>query len=120
MNNKPCLARHKLIDLIPNKLRYYLFMISLKRYKKVYNKLDVPSTKTCVLNVVTGVNVKLYNMMTRIDKSKSLVKHILSDCKCRFDSEKSNSNQKWNKDKCWCECKKSIKIYVCKKMYMES
>ena len=28
------------------------------------------------------------------------------ECKCKFDEEKCNSNQKWKNDKCWCDCKK--------------
>ena len=30
----------------------------------------------------------------------------------------SNSNQKWNKDKCWCECKNHKKLCMCKKDYI--
>ena len=33
-----------------------------------------------------------------------------------LDGRKSNLNQKWNSNKCWCECK-SLKKYVCKKDY---
>ena len=36
--------------------------------------------------------------------------------KCKFDGIKYNSNQKWNKNKCQCDCKKSHtceKIYIC-------
>ena len=33
------------------------------------------------------------------------IKHILCDCKCKFNSKTINSNQKWNNDKFQCECK---------------
>ena len=36
-------------------------------------------------------------MIARINKSKTLTKHI--SCKCKFDGRKYSSNQKWNKDK---------------------
>ena len=45
-------------------------------------------------------------MITRINETKTL-KHISCDCKCKFDSRKCNSNQKWNSDKCRCECIKT-------------
>ena len=35
-----------------------------------------------------------------------MVNHILSDFKCKFNSTTCNSNQKWNNDKCQCECKR--------------
>ena len=44
----------------------------------------------------------------------TLIKHISSDCKCKFDSTACNSNQKWNNDKCQCEGKK---YRMCKKDY---
>ena len=45
---------------------------------------------------------------------KSLTKHISCECKRRFDGRKCNSDQWWNNDKCWCECKK----HVCEKDYV--
>ena len=32
-------------------------------------------------------------------------KHILCDCKYKFDGRKCNLNQRCNKDLCLCECK---------------
>ena len=51
-------------------------------------------------------------MTTRINESKKLTKHILCECKCRFDGRKCNSDQWKNNDKCRCEYKKR---HVCKK-----
>ena len=48
-------------------------------------------------------------MMARISESKALKKHISCDCKSKFDSRKCNSNYKWNKECCRCECKNLIK-----------
>ena len=47
-------------------------------------------------------------MITKIDTSKSLTKHILCDYNCKFDSRKCNSNQNWNKELCRCESKLKI------------
>ena len=45
-------------------------------------------------------------MITRINESRTLTKHISCECKCKFDGRKCNSYQKWNNDKCRCDCKK--------------
>ena len=37
--------------------------------------------------------------------AKTLVKHILCDCKCIFNSTPCNSHQTWNNKTCQCECK---------------
>ena len=44
-------------------------------------------------------------MITVINESKTLTKHILCECKCKFHGRKCNSNQWWNSKKCRCECK---------------
>ena len=52
-------------------------------------------------------------MITEINGLKTLTKHISCECQCKFDGRKCNSNQKWNNDKCQCECK-NPKKRVCK------
>ena len=54
-------------------------------------------------------------MITGINETKKLTKHISCECKCRFDKRKCNSDQRWNNDKCRCECKKR---HVCEKDYV--
>ena len=57
-------------------------------------------------------------MVTGINESKTLTKHILCNCRCKFDSRKCNSNQKWNNDKCQSECKKLINITYANKIIL--
>ena len=45
-------------------------------------------------------------MITRINESKTVTKHISCKCKCKFDGTKCKSNQWWNNGKCLCKCKK--------------
>ena len=54
-------------------------------------------------------------MITRINESKILTKHISCECKCKFDGRNYNSDQWWNNGKCWCECKKH---HICEKDYV--
>ena len=50
-----------------------------------------------------------------INESKTLAKHISCKYKCKFGGRKCNSNQKWNNNKCWCECKKHL---TCEENYI--
>ena len=43
-----------------------------------------------------------------------MIKHISSNCKCKFNSATCNSNQEWNNKTCQCECKSYRR---CKKYY---
>ena len=56
----------------------------------------------------------MFNVITGMNESKTLTKHISCECKSRFDGRKCNSNQWWNNNKCRCECKKR---HVCEKDY---
>ena len=39
-------------------------------------------------------------MITGINESKPLTKHISCECKCKFVGRKCNSDQWWNNSKC--------------------
>ena len=54
--------------------------------------------RICVLSKTKDVNVKVFNMMARINEVKTMVKHISCACKCKFNST-CYSNQEWNIDK---------------------
>ena len=63
--------------------------------------------KVCVPNETEDLNLSFFNIITGIDESKTSTKHISCQCTFKFDSSrKSNSNRKWNNDKCQCEWKK--------------
>ena len=51
------------------------------------------------------LNLNVFNIITEMNESKFLTKHISCKCDCKFDGRKSNSNQKQNNDECRCECK---------------
>ena len=46
------------------------------------------------------LNLSVFNMVTGINASKALTKHISCGCKCKLDGTRYNSNQWWNNDKC--------------------
>ena len=63
------------------------------------------------------LNDYMINMITAINESKTLTRHIPCECKCKFYGMKCNSNQIWNNGKYQCECK-NPKKHVCKKNYI--
>ena len=54
----------------------------------------------------------MFNIITRINETKTLTKLIACDYKCKFSGKTCNSNQKWNNDTCQCKCQK---YRTCKK-----
>ena len=45
-------------------------------------------------NKTKSVNVKVHNMIKRINESKTLMEHISCDCIWKFDSTTCNPNEK--------------------------
>ena len=66
---------------------------------------NVLSPKICVPKGTKDVNVKVFNMITNKNETKTMRKHISWNFKCKFNSTICNSNQKWNNETCQCKCK---------------
>ena len=69
-------------------------MAKLNRYVGNCNTLNELSNKVCVTNKTEDLNLSMLNMITEINESKTLVKYVSCECKCKFESRKCNSNQK--------------------------
>ena len=95
------MIRRTLIDLTPVKLNYYPFMISLDKFSGICNSVDDISTKICVSSKTKDINIKVFNMITNINESKTMVKHIWCDRKCKFNISTCSSNN----ETCQCHCK---------------
>ena len=79
LNDEPCLVKPNLIDLSPNELHYYLFMVSLDRCDGSCNTLDYPFDRLCVPNKAEDVNLNVFKMITRMNEAKELKKHVSYD-----------------------------------------
>ena len=104
--------RPTFINLHPNEynqeFHYYPFSVKLDKCAGSCNTVNNLSNNVCVPNKTEDLNQSVFNMITGINESKALTKHISCGCKCRFDGRNCNSDQWWNNDKWWYEC---IKMY---------
>ena len=113
--NKKCKTQPALINSHSNKYsqkcHFYPFAIKLDRCVESCNTLNDLSNKVCVPNKTEDLNLSVFNMITRKNKSKTSTKRISCQGKCKFDKTKYNSNHWWNSDKYQCVCVRNI-IYV--------
>ena len=81
-----------LINLHPNghsqEFHDYPFAVKVDRYVGSCNTLNDLSNKACVPNKTEDLNLSVFKMITGINESKALTKHISCECKCRFDGKK--------------------------------
>ena len=83
------------------------FVVKLDISVGSFNALYELSNKACVPNKTEDLNLSVFNMTAEINESKTLTKHILCECKCKFEGRKCSSDQGWNNNKYRCKCKKS-------------
>ena len=118
LSHRKCEIQVTLINLHPNEysqeFHYYPFLVKLDRCVGNCNTVNDICHKVCIPNKTEDLNLSAFNMITGINESKTLTKHISCACICKFDEAKCKSNQWWNIHKCPCECKKQ---YICEKDY---
>ena len=118
MKNPECKVRPKIINVNNNELVFYPFSIKTSKCSGSCNSINDPYAKVCVPDVIKDLNVKLFNLMSRTNKTRHIKWHKTCKCKCRLDVSVCNNKQRWNNDKYQCECKELIDKGICNKEYI--
>ena len=116
--NQKCMARPKIINTNANEPVFYPLSIKVNKCSGDCNTINDPMAKLCVSDVVKDMNIKVFNMLSRINETR-IVWHGTCKCICRLTSAICNDKQEWNENKCSCECKEDlVSKLVCDKGYM--
>ena len=118
LNNQACKVRPKIVDISSNNPIFYPFSVKINSCSGNCNSINDPYAKLCALNVVKSLYVKVFNLMSRTNKTRSIKLHEACKCICRLNKIICNNKQRFNKDQCRCECKKLIDKGVCDKGYI--
>ena len=118
MNNQICKVRPEIVDVSSNNPIFYTFSVKINRRSGNCNSIIDPYAKICVPDIVKNLNVKVFNLMSRSNETKSIKLHETCKCVCRLNKIICNNKQRWNKDQCRCECKELIDKRVCDKGYI--
>ena len=86
----------------------YMTCITINKCKGSCNTINDPYAKLCVPHTIKNVNVKIFNLISRANETRHIEWHETCKCKCRLDGSVCTNKQRWNGDKCRCECKKLI------------
>ena len=79
------------------------------------NNINDPYAKLGIPDVVKSINIKVFNLMSKTNETRHAYWHETFTCKCRLDASVYNDNQRWENDKCRCECKELIHKGICDK-----
>ena len=82
LNDRPCPARATLVNINSNKILFCPFTVSVNKCGGSCNDIDDPYARVCVQNKV-NVNVKVFDLISRVDETIFLVQHEPCECKNR-------------------------------------
>ena len=119
MINQKCMSKPKIIDVNNNEPVFYPYSIKVNKCSGSCNNIHDSYAKLCVPDIIKNMNVKVFNLMSRINETRQIISHETCECVCKFTSAICNNKQIWNEDKCRCECKEDlINKLVCNKGYI--
>ena len=118
INNQECKVRSEIINVNKDESVFYPFSIKTSKCSGSCNNIDDPFPNMCVPDVIKNINIKLFNLMSRTNETWHTKWHEPHKCQCWLDSSVCNNKQRWNKNKCKCECKKLIDKGVCDKGFI--
>ena len=115
MKNQECKVRPEIVNININNPIFYPFSVKVNRCSGNCNNINDTYAKICVPDTVKNLNVEAFNLMSRTNETRSIKWHEICKCICRLNKIICNNKQRWNKDKCRCECKELIDKRVCDK-----
>ena len=117
MKNQECKVRPEIININSNNPMFYPFSIKINECGSNCNNANDQYARICVPDVIKNLNGKVFNLMSRTNETRSIKWHESCKYICRLDKIFCNNKQRWNKDKCRCECDELIDKGLCERGY---
>ena len=118
MNNQEWKVQPEIISANGDDTAFFPFSIKRSKCSSSCNNINNPRAKLCVPDVVKNFNVKVFSLVSGTNETRRIAWHETSRWKCRFKHSVCNNKQRWNGDKCRCECKQLIDKGVCDKGFV--
>ena len=93
---------------------FYPYSITINKCKGSCNTINNP----CPPDNIKNINLKGFNLISRTNETRHIEWHKTCKCKFRFGASVCNNKQRWNEDKCRCECNKLIGKGICDKRFI--
>ena len=93
MSNQPCKTRPEIVNVNTNNPIFYAFSVKTSKCSGNCNNITDPYAKICFPDAVKDLNVKVFNLMSRTNKTKNIKWHETCKCQCRLDVIVCNNKQ---------------------------
>ena len=94
MKNRECKTRPQVVNVNSNNPIFYPFSIKINKRSGDCNNINNPYAKICVPDIIENLNVKVFNLMSRTNKTRFIEWHEKCKCKCRLDAIARNNKQR--------------------------
>ena len=99
MNNQECKIRSEIININSNAPLFYPYSIKVNKCSGSCNNINDSYSKLCIPDISKNINVKVFNLMSRTNKTTHIKWHKTCKCKCRLGASVCNNKQRWTNDK---------------------
>ena len=99
MKNQECKVRPEIININSNNPIFYPFSVKINRCSGNCNNINDPFARICISDTVKSSDVKVFNLMSRTNETRSIKRDKTCKCMCRLNEIICNKKQRWNKDK---------------------
>ena len=118
MNNQECKTRPQVVNVKGDDPVFFAFSIETSKCSGSCNNINYSYAKLCVPDIVKDLYVNVFSLMSKTNETRHIKWHEMCKCDCKFGANIFNNKQRWNKDKCRCECKELIDKGVCDKGFI--
>ena len=118
INNQECKVRPQIVNVNGDDPVFFPFSIKTSKCSGSCNNINNPLAKLCVTDVVKNLNVKVFNLVSETNEKRRTEWHGMFKNKCRFEHSVCNNKQRWNDNKCRCECKELTDKGICDKAFI--
>ena len=108
MNNQKWKVRPEIVNVNSNEPISFPFSIKTSKCSGSCNNINGSYAKLCVPDVVENLNIKVFNLISRTHETRHIEWQKTCKCKCKLNASVCNNKQRWNEDRCRCECKEMI------------
>ena len=120
MKNQECKVRSKILDVSSSNPIFYPFSVEVNKCSGNCNNINDRYARICVPDDVKNSKVKEFNLITLTNEARHIKWHETCKCLYRLDGIICNNKQRWNEDKCKCECKELIDKSVWDKGFIQN
>ena len=72
MKNQECKVRPEIISINSNNSMFYPFIVKVNKCGGNCNNINDPYTRICIPDTVKNLNVKVFNLMSRTNETRSM------------------------------------------------